>query len=534
MYNNFMKTVSLTPSGESSIARLFSRDAAPYWAVFFFALAIRIVHQILVSRADPMYGFLLQGGDNYTYDRWANEIAQQFWLGWDRIPFFHGPLYPYFLSLIYLRFGHKHDPAAWTQRLVGALTVVLIFYLARRLFGKKAGWFAGIGAAACPVSLFYEGELLVETLILFLHTTTLCVLVEAARKKTLKWWLFCGIAVGLCCVCRPNAMLLVPFAACWIAIIATGSWKRRALSALVFLATVAALIAPVTLATVLVGKRFFLVTYSGSYNLYIGNAPDAIGVFFTPPSMKSIREAEGKEDIDINWRGYLLEAWRKDPLLLPRKLWLKTKLFWQSGELPCDVNFYLRREFSPLYALPFRWAVVAPLGLVGLVLAFLKKPFPGLTDGRTILAAYLAIYACSAILVFVPGRLRMPALAILFMFAGYALATVAEGAWRGIKSKSARSFLYPGVVALILWTALGLALRSPDDTMLIRWNDYFNMGSACELAGDYEGALRYYKKASERAPELKSLREVCDNLRERMEKGKRRPQADSNADVSVT
>ena len=170
------------------LARLFTRDAIPYWLIFGIALGIRVIHKLLFSRADPMYGFLLPGVDNYTYDRLANEIAQQFLLGWDRMPFFHGPLYPYFLSLIYLRFGHEHDPAAWTQRLIGALTVVLIFYLARRVFGKKAGWFAGLAAAACPLSLFYEGELLVETLMLFLHAATLCILIEAAERKNFKWW----------------------------------------------------------------------------------------------------------------------------------------------------------------------------------------------------------------------------------------------------------------------------------------------------------------------------------------------------------
>ncbi|HQN00397.1 MAG TPA: glycosyltransferase family 39 protein, partial [Candidatus Hydrogenedentes bacterium] len=154
MYNRFMEATSQpipSESGITGISRMFSRAAAPYWIMFAIALGIRIVHQLLVSRADSMYGFLLQGGDNYTYDRWANEIAQQFWLGWDRIPFFHGPLYPYFLSLIYLRFGHHHDPAAWTQRLLGAVSVVLIFYLARRIFGKKAGWLAGLAAALCPL-----------------------------------------------------------------------------------------------------------------------------------------------------------------------------------------------------------------------------------------------------------------------------------------------------------------------------------------------------------------------------------------------
>ena len=528
MYNRFMEVQTQpmhSDSGVSGIARLFSRAAVPYWMIFGIALGVRIIHQLLVSRVDPMYGFLLQGGDNYTYDRWANEIASQFWLGWDRVPFFHGPLYPYFLSLIYLRFGHQHDPAAWTQRLLGAVSVVLIFYLARRTFGKKAGWFAGLGAAFCPLSLFYEGELLVETLLVFLHLSTLCVFLEAAARKTWKWWPVCGFMAGLCCVCRPNVMLLVPFAACWIVLAATGTWKKRGLSSLVFTVVTLAVIAPVTALNYSETGRFMPVTYSGSYNLYIGNAPDAIGVFFTPPSMKVIREAEQKEDVDIHWRAYLLKECLKDPLLLPRKLWLKTKLFWQGGELPCDVNFYVRREFSPLYASPFRWAVVAPLVLIGLALAFKKQPPRRLTDARVLLAVYLLIYAFSVILVFVPGRLRMPALAVLFIFAGYALATVLEAVLQGVKSGKVRPLIYPAATILVLWAVLGFALRSPDDSMLIRWNDYFNMGSACEIQGNYEEALRHYEKARTRAPELESLQEVCDNLRDRMEKmkGVKRP-----------
>ncbi len=180
----------------------------------------------------------------------------------------------------------------------------------------------------------------------------------------------------------------------------------------------------------------------------------------------------------------------------------------------------MRREFSPLYASPFRWAFLAPLGLVGLALAFFRNPPRQLTDARILLAAYLLLYAFSVILVFVPGRLRMPALAVLIIFAGYALATVVEGMLQSIKSRGVSPLLYPSAIVLVLWGALGFALRSPDDAMLIRWNDYFNMGSACEIQGDFAEALRHYEKARARAPELESLQEVCDNLRERMDKMK--------------
>ena len=46
------------------------------------------------------------------------------------------------------------------------------------------------------------------------------------------------------------------------------------------------------------------------------------------------------------------------------------------------------------------------------------------------------------------------------------------------------------------------------------------MGSACEIQGDFAEALRHYEKARARAPELESLQEVCDNLRERWDKMK--------------
>ena len=504
------------------VARLFSKEALSYWCIFVIALGIRIIHQISVSLYDPMYGFLLRGGDNHTYDRWASEISQAFLLGWERIPFFHGPLYPYFLSLIYLRFGHHHDPAAWIQRGVGALTVVLIFYLARRVFGKKAGWFAGLGAALSPLALFYEGELLVETLLLFLHVALLCILVVAAERRTIRWWLFCGLVLGICCVGRPNALLLLPVAAVWIGAVAAGGWKGRLKSVTLFAVAAVIVISPVTLLNYVVGDRFFLVTYSGGYNLYIGNAPDAIGVFFTPPSMKAIREVEQKEDMDIDWRGYLWKEWQSNPMLVPRKLWLKTRLYWQSGELPCDVNFYLRQPYSPFYRLPFRWAFVAPLGLVGLISAFLRKSPRTLTDGRIILATYLLVYSASVILVFVPGRLRMPALAVLFLFSGYALAFLVEAITSVIRTRQFRPHLHWAVAVLICSLVLGMVLITPDDTLLIRWNDYFNMGSAYELKEEYENALNQYERAAERAPEIGSLRDICDDMRERIEQRERR------------
>jgi 4-amino-4-deoxy-L-arabinose transferase-like glycosyltransferase len=498
----------------SVVACGFSREAVPYWTMFSIALAIRIAHQIIMSRNDPMYGFLMSGGDNHTYDRWALEISQTFWLGWDRIPFLHGPLYPYFLGLIYLRFGYSFDAAAWSQRFLGALTVVLIFYMARRIFGKKAGWCAGVGATFCPLFLMYEGEVLVETLVVFVNTVALCVLVTAASKKQMCWWLFSGVCIGICCLGRPNVLLLIPFVACWIAIIAPGSLRGKVVAAIVFLAAALLTISPATLLNYFVGHRLFLVTHSASVNLYIGNAPDSIGLYCTPPSMRTILDAEQKPEMDINWKGYLLKAWYDDPTVLPRQLWVKTKLYWQSGELPAETNFYLKQAFSPLLRLPFRWAVVAPLGVVGMCLAFAFKRPKTLSDARVVLFAYFVLYSLSMILVFVPDRHRLPALVILFVFAGYAFALLLD-AFRDIliSRKAARASVALAIGVLVAWGALGVALKTRDESRLIRWNDYLNLGSAYESKEMYEEALVQYEKALACAPENKALQEITNNTR---------------------
>ena len=485
--------------------------------MFGIALAVRAAHQIIMSANDPMYGIVMQGGDNHTYDRWALEISQTFWLGWNRLPFLHGPLYPYFLGLVYLRFGHSYAAAAWAQCLLGAVTVALIFHLARRAFGKRAGWCAGVGAAFCPLFLLYEGEILVETVVLFVHVAALCIFVEAARRKTRRWWVLCGVALGVCALGRPNAMLFIPIAAAWAAWLTPGAARQRIIAAAALVVAAAVMIAPATLANTFGGGRFHLVTHSGGVNLYIGNAPDATGVYFRPPSLLEIREKEGKHEYEIDWRPYLVELVTTHPGAVARNLLIKTKLFWQSGELPHNINFYLKQPFSPFLRSPFRWGLIAPLGVIGMFLSLKRKPLPRADDPRMILLAFFVLYMGSLILVFVMSRLRLPALAALFVFAGYAVAwcvdSVAE-AWRSRR-------LMPGILragaVVVVCVALVFALQSRDNPLLMRWNDYLNLGSAYEVTGDLEKALEQYEKGLEVSPENAALRQICKETRERIQ-----------------
>jgi len=472
----------------------------PYWTVFFLALGVRLAHFWFMRENDPLFDVLLRGGDNHGYHRWALEIAQTFWLGWDRLPFRQGPLYPYFLGMAFLRFGSSYATAVLVQHVLGACTCVVLFSLARRVFGYVEAWIAALFAVFCPIFLLYEGEILAETLIVFVNVAALRLLLwahdrqaaakvepstaerffarneDTTRQKAPRtWWRFlvAGFVLGLCVLGRPNALLLVPVAAFWI-FMASPTWRSAWSTAAMVLLGTALAIVPVTAANYFGGGEFVLVSKNGSWNLYIGNAYDATGTYVRPHSMWQVVLDKQAKEADINWIPHLLASIREHPWSLPRLLWTKTRLFWQSGEVPHIVNFYLKREFSPFLRIPLAFGVIAPLGLVGILLTFISKVHRRWQDGAVLLLLHLAIYSASIIMVFVLSRLRLPALAVLMVFASAALAAALRGALymtRALRKGDFRSSLTFAIVPLAIlmgWAGLGIALKSRDDHLLPR------------------------------------------------------------------
>lgn len=535
----------------TSVSILVSRRAAPYWGIFALALAVRLAHFWFMRENDPLFDVLLRGGDNHGYHRWALEIAQTFWLGWDRLPFTQGPLYPYFLGMALLRFGSSYATAVLVHHVLGAGTCVLLFSLARRVFGDFEAWIAALLAVFCPLFLLYEGEILAETLVVFVNVAALRLLLWAHSRQAAStgtglskaerffgddartlpgkqprfWWryLAAGFVLGLCVLGRPNALLFVPVAAFWI-VTASPAWRAGVAAACLVLLGTALAIAPATAANYFGGGEFVLVSKNGSWNLYIGNAFDASGTYERPPSMWKVVFDENANEADINWTPHLVASLREHPSSLPRLLWTKTRLFWQSGEVPHIANFYLKREFSPFLRIPLAFGVIAPLGIVGIVLTFLSKAHRRWRDDAVLLLLYLAVYSASIILVFVLSRLRLPALAVLLVFAAAALAAALRGAGymthalRKRDFRGALAFAAVPLVILVGWAALGFALHSRDDRLLVRWADHYNLATGYEIKGRPAEALAQYEAAIARAPHLApKFAETMQTLREKLE-----------------
>src|SRR5512147_587828 len=74
-----------------------------FWvtAIFVVAWVLRLGYLVQID-AIPLFYHL--AGDGRTYDEWAQRIAGGDWLGTG--VFYQAPLYPYFLGILELIFGH--------------------------------------------------------------------------------------------------------------------------------------------------------------------------------------------------------------------------------------------------------------------------------------------------------------------------------------------------------------------------------------------------------------------------------------------
>lgn len=92
-----------------------SRETVMYVSVCLLAVAARGLYLWQIRHA-PVFALLL--GDAVMYDAWARQIAGGDWIG--KGVFYVGPLYPYFLGLVYALVGRNLLVVRLIQIAIGA------------------------------------------------------------------------------------------------------------------------------------------------------------------------------------------------------------------------------------------------------------------------------------------------------------------------------------------------------------------------------------------------------------------------------
>lgn len=471
------------------MTRFIPDGRAAAFAVGILALALRLGHLLDFSRL-PL--FWRPTVDTALYLDTARNIATSVSLP---AVFFKPPLFPIVLGG-WMRLA---DGDLLALRLpfacLGALTAVLTWWVARRLFTAPTALLAGLFQATQRSAVFFDGELLEIGLATCLQVAGLAAVLLAARRASRKTAGIAGFLLGLGCVARPTFFLWSCFALLWLG-------RRRGSAALVGLLLA---VLPVTLHNAVRGHDFVVVSSNFGINLYIGNSSWANGRIAATPEFPaepararrlatSIAEGDAGHPLRASavsryWTRRALRSAADRPLhtlaLLGRKLYFA----WHGAAISDNEDLSgLTRYLYVIRFLPGMW-LLAPLGLVGLCLAGSER-----SRELRLLRSYVLLQLAALLPFFIVERFRLPWVPALAIFAAWTVAALVHRTM--LRRRDATRLAAACVVAFLLCNVPLWGVNAAPVFDL----DY-KIAYAYQQEGRIDAAIRAYRLAIARNPQ---------------------------------
>ena len=362
------------------------------------------------------------GPDVMEYDLRAREILSG--RLFPKVPDIHAPLYPLFLALLY----HVSNYALFPVRLLQLLLnfgawIALTKLLERKGVNFKTRMIFLACAMFYPVAFFHQAEIISESLLLPFLTAVFWLLeladTEFDLKKRLLRMAGAGCAAGLAAVTHP---LSLSFAG---AVILYRFFSKARREALVFLAGLLLVIAPVVLIKSIHYGKLTGIQQNGGFNIWLGNNPDATGGCYLRPGpvwRKLHKAAAGEAEArgistDRVWLEKSAKFWIQNPLQGMKLYLKKAVMVWSPAELIAGADPMALVYRTPLvrYGV-FLLPLLMCFAVAGITAAIKNKE-------RTAIYFFLlgsALYAAQ-ILTVTSGRYRLAMLPALLYFAAYGI-----------------------------------------------------------------------------------------------------------------
>ena len=469
----------------------------PWFLVALFA-GSAIWRLMLLQRlaGSPLDGYL--SADSEIYWAWADQIRAGQFLS--QVPFFFGPLYPYWLALLRAATGNGMRSVLIFQALLGAAAIPMLADACRRMTGWRPAAITAVAMAGYSMAVVLDLQILMDGLLFSLGSAALWVATRGGRAAPT----VLGGLIGLMSLGRPTFLLtLAPCAAvlAW----RSPAGRLRALAELiaipvVILAGVIAIQWPAT-------GEIVPITYSSGFNLYVGNGPRATGTFVPFADAIGAGPESGPLDArDWDGRAYLsatkgvhLSAtessryWADETARFVSRspgqaAWLmlrKLAMLLNHRELPqiMDPDVYWR-TLGPLgWPIDFEFPPFLALGLLGAVVGWSRIPRSRLVVG------WLVTLVISAAGFFVVDRYRIHLLPPLALLTSAGLASLA-GFWRARSHRSLAASL--GLIAAVV----GLAWLPAVPPSNRAWLHAVTIGEAWIRKGEPERSIPWLEKAA--------------------------------------
>ncbi|MBI5660239.1 MAG: glycosyltransferase family 39 protein [Nitrosomonadales bacterium] len=463
--------------------------------IFVIAVAARLLVALEIS-GTPLFGIYV--GDSQYYHEWALRLAAG---ESDHTVFFQAPLYPYFLGALYWLFS----PDPWVPRIVQAILAgagcLLLSLSAFRLFGRRAGWIAGLLAALYAPGLFYDLlvhksgiALLLGSLIVFFVTRFL------AGNRTMPAAAAIGGVTALAAMAVEHYLMVLPVMAGWMLVQPAVAWRQRARWVCGLLIGVSLIQAPVIARNYRVANDPVVASSSAGLNFWIGNGRGAGGHYRELSFNRGVIEYEQKDSERIAsaalnrqvsgseasrwWFGRAMREIAAQPVAWFKVMARKAGLVLSDYEWP-DHDAYKAYvpESRVLTALGgiLRFGLLLPLFVIGAMALWSAKE-----ESRPIIAASIAILG-GVMLFFVFGRYRYAAAPFMFVVAGSGAAILAS------MNKGKLPFITAIAAGAIAFLPLDTSLKNPG-------SNYFSIGMRAYYLNRFDLAKDMMLRTIQAAP----------------------------------
>jgi len=383
--------------------------------IFLFALILRLLY--VLSLEPKIFWY-----DGKEYQRLARGIlAFRAYLAPDGSPTaFWPPGYPAFLSLL----GPDVTNPRLAQALLGAITVLLVYGLARQFLSRRQALLAAGMTAVYPLYIYTAGSLFPVALLAMLVTLCFSLILSSLEEGTAGRPILAGFFAALTVLTSASFLPAMLMAVPWLWI--EGNLRRRGRGprlALLFAIPFVMLVGAWSARNYARFHRPVPVSLNGGYNFWLGNYP---GVKATTGNRWTkemeaqyhamAQEHPGEAELDRALRNRALAFIREDPRRFLKLSLAKGLNYWRLYPRPMTEDRPgLDREkivsiLSYGLALPF-------------ALFFLFSTLGGRPASRLALLFFLACTALHAV-VLSKFRFRLPLDGILLVFAAGGLGRV--------------------------------------------------------------------------------------------------------------
>jgi 4-amino-4-deoxy-L-arabinose transferase-like glycosyltransferase len=477
-------------SVRESVKKLGSHELKIYLILFLLSLITRLTYLWEISATPFFHNAVV---DEWIYDHMAGAIIQGLP---EQNGIFRSPLYPMFLALCYMLFGHGIATARIIQMVIGSVCTLVLYRFSRCFLEKRAAILGALVYTFYWPAIYFQGELLIISIFCFLLILTIHFYFRSLETGKDRLFLLTGLFLGLSCLARGTALFLYPVLSLYYL---KAEFSRRGIRALVFLTIATSCVLLVS------GFRnytrtgeFVLLSSNGAINLYTGNNPEADGLNPILPGLKwdkVIKEPiilglTGTAGRSRYWIAKSLSFIKEEPGKFLRLYLKKCYAFWNALEVSNNKDIYFMRSLSKFLSLPlFGFGIVGAFAILSLL------SLKGRNLHVRVLWLIILFYMLGSAFFFAAARYRMAVVPFLILLASHSFFILYDR----LKKRNWAIAWKPMILLVAAFLFINLDPIDMRESIITR--PHFQAGQIYLTLDRYEEAILEMKKDLEKYPE---------------------------------